>query len=94
MKVSDLTIDIVKNYLRVDGNEDDVLITAILNAAKQYAASYTGLDSEEINQYDDIPLAILTLCADMYDLRQFTVPSVQTNPTVLQILGSHSRNLL
>lgn len=94
MKVSDLTVDIVKNYLRVDGNEDDTLITAIMSAAVQYATSYTGLTTEGLDDYDDIPLAILTLCADMYDLRQYTVSGVQINPTVQQILGSHSCNLL
>lgn len=94
MKVSNLTIDIVKNYLRVDGDEDNILLTAILGAAVQYSISYTGLEPEQLDDYDDIPLAILALCADMYDLRQFTVTGVQINPTVSQILGSHSTNLL
>ncbi|MBR3631963.1 MAG: head-tail connector protein [Elusimicrobiaceae bacterium] len=94
MRVSELTIDIVKNYLRVDGDDDNVLLTAILGAAVQYCISYTGLEPNQLNDYDDIPLAVLALCADMYDLRQFTVTGVQINPTVLQILGSHSSNLL
>ncbi len=94
MKVSELTLNVVKNYLKVDNNDDDTLLTAILSAANQYAASYTGLSDEDMEDYEDIPLAVLTLCADMYELRQYTVNGVSINPTVQQILGSHSVNLL
>lgn len=94
MKISEVTIDVVKKYLRIDINEDDELLEAILEAAKQYAASYTGLSKEELEEYADIPLAVLALCSDMYEVRQFTVNSTSLNPTAAQILGSHCRNLI
>lgn len=94
MKASELDLATVKSYLRVDNVEDDGLIIAILEAATQFATSYTGLTSEELDNYADVPLAILALCADMYELRQFTVQGTDLNPTAQQILASHSCNLL
>lgn len=94
MKLSELDLATVKSYLRVDGVEDDMLITAIISAGTQYAVTYTGLSAEELDTYADVPLAVLCLIADMYELRQFTVDKAELNPTALQILASHSCNLL
>lgn len=94
MKVSEIDVDLIKVYLRIDHSEDDTLLEAIIPAAVQYAVSYTGLTEEQLDDYSDIPLAILALCADMYELRQFTVQGVGFNPTADQILAFHSCNLL
>lgn len=94
MIVSDITIDLLKNYLRVEGDDENALLEAILAAAKQYAMSYTGLDSESLDKYQDIPLAVLALAADMYDVRQATVDIATPNITTKQILDYHSANLL
>ena len=92
MVVSDLTVAIMKNYLRIDASDttDDTLLGYILAAAVEYCKSYTGLTDD----YEDIPLAVLALCADMYELRQATTTSLQVNPTTLQILSQHSVALL
>lgn len=94
MKASEIDLSTLKGYLRVDGDSDNELLLAILSAATQYAVSYTGLSSEQLDLYADIPLAILCLCADMYELRQFTVQTAGINPTAQQILSSHSCNLI
>ena len=96
MVVSDLTVAIMKNYLRIDADNttDDSLLGYILAAAIQYCKSYTGLTDEEIDLHVDIPLAVLALCADMYELRQATTTALQVNPTTLQILSQHSVALL
>ena len=96
MVVSDLTVAIMKNYLRIDADNttDDSLLGYILAAAIQYCKSYTGLTDEEIDLHEDIPLAVLALCADMYELRQATTTALQVSPTTLQILSQHSVALL
>ncbi len=94
MLVSELTTDIVKNYLRVDTDIDDTLIGVILPAAKRFCAQYTGLEVEELNNHEDMPLAVLAVCADMYEIRQVTLNGTQINPTTAQILGTYSTNLL
>lgn len=93
MKLSEVTTDIVANYIRVEST--DVLLPAILSAAIQYCVSYTGRTKEELEQYEDIPLAVMALCAELYDLRQFTVSSnANMNPTTIQILNAYCVNFL
>ena len=95
MKQSELTVETVMNYLRIDGNDETDLIAAILAAARQRAMSHTGLNSEELDKYEDIPLAILALCAELYDVRQSTIQGgAQMNPTTERILNAYSVNLL
>lgn len=95
MKVSEITVETVKQYSRIDGDADDTLISTIIFAAKEYVKSYTGLTSEDIDLLDDLPIAVLALAADMYDLRQSSVSgTVSANPAVKQILDSHSMNLV
>lgn len=94
MMVAELTVENVKNYLRVDTNHDDALLAVILSAAKRFCAQYTGLDIDDLDDYEDMPLAVLAVCADMYEVRQFTLTGTQLNPVAAQILGTYSTNLL
>ena len=94
MTVSELTVADVKNYLRVDTNSDNSLIAAILSASKRFCAQYTGLELTGLDDYEDMPLAVLAVAADMYEVRQLTLNGTQLNPTTAQILGTYSTNLL
>ena len=94
MLVSELTVDNLKNYLRVDTNIDDTLLAVILPASKRFCAQYTGLALEDLDEYEDMPLAVLAVAADMYEVRQVTLNGTQINPTTAQILGTYSTNLL
>ena len=42
MKLSEIDVPFVKEYLRQDDDEDDKLIGAILEGAKDYIVKYTG----------------------------------------------------
>ena len=94
MKVSDIDITILKNYLRIDGDDDNELLNNILSASIDFCKNYTGRTLEELELYNDIPLAVLCLCADMYENREYTTDRININPAISQILGSHSNNLL
>lgn len=94
MTVAEMTVADVKQYLRVDTNNDDSLLAVILSAAKRFCAQYTGLTVTDLNSYEDMPLAVLAVAADMYEVRQFTLNGTQLNPTTAQILGTYSTNLL
>jgi uncharacterized phage protein (predicted DNA packaging) len=94
MLVSELTVDNLKNYLRVDTDIDDTLLAVILPAAKRFCAQYTGLTLEDLDDYEDMPLAVLAVASDMYEVRQVTLNGTQINPTTAQILGTYSTNLL
>ena len=94
MKVSDITLDDIKTYIRLDSNDEDVFLEAVLNGSKSFVKSYTGLDDEKIDEKEDLTLPIFVLCAEMYDNRQFTVDKGTLNPIIQSILDMHSVNLL
>ena len=94
MKVSELTIDLVKQYLRIDGNDDDILVNLLLESAKAYASGYMGCAIEDMDQWPDVTIAILAMVADTYEVRQFTTSVVSTSPLILGALDMHCTNLL
>lgn len=94
MKVSEMTVEHLKNYMRVDTNNDDTFIETILVGTKAYIKGYTGLDDVGIDLKEDLSLVIYVLCSEMYDNRQYTVDKGTINPIIKSILDMHSINLL
>lgn len=94
MKVSELTLSTIKQYLRVDGNSDDILLEALLAAAIQYCTSYMGCTTEELNKYDDVTIVVLALISDSYEVRQFTTSTVTLNPVMQGVLDLHCSNFI
>ena len=95
-KVSDLTAAMVAEYLRLtdpDTNDTNTL-TTLLGVAKAYVTQYTGKTLEQLDDYQDIVIAVLVLCQDMWDNRSLYVDSSNVNKVVESILGLHSENLL
>lgn len=98
MKVSELTRSAVADFCRVileDQNEAELAtLDAMTKAAKQYCISYTGLTEAELDEHEDITIALLVLVGDMYDNRQMYVDKANINRTADTILGMHSVNLI
>ncbi|MDE7436786.1 MAG: head-tail connector protein [Lachnospiraceae bacterium] len=93
MKVSEITIADVADYIRED-EPDEKLLTAILTAAKEYVCKYTGLSPEQVDSHEDFWLAVMCLCQDMYDTRSMYVERGNTNRVVESILAMHAVNYL
>lgn len=87
MKVKDIDINFLKNYLRVDNDEDDFLLLSLIEASRTYIKSITGQDDTYIDSKDDITIALLSLCAEMYENREYTVKSANVNKIVKTILN-------
>lgn len=94
MKVSELTLPVIKQYLRIDGNDDDILLNAFLSASIQYCTSYIGCTKEDLEQYEDVTIVILGLLSDSYEVRQFTTSTITLNPIMQGILDLHCSNFL
>lgn len=95
-KVSDITVDCVADYLRLDEvaeSEKDTL-TTLISIATSYIKSYTGLDDDGVDKYPEFVIVVLILCQDMWDNRTMYVDSKDLNNTVQSILAMHSINLL
>lgn len=106
-KVSDITIEDVVNYLKLDDYEESEIET-YLNIAKNYISNYTGIpeasedeeDDEEteevetLDSYADFIIVVYILCQDMHDNRAMYVDKANMNKVVQTILDMHVRNLL
>ena len=94
MKISDISLETVKDYLKVENDIEDGLIDNILTASKSFIKNYTGLTDTELDDKEDISLVVLVLANEMYSNREYTVDKNTLNPIVVSILNMHSVNLL
>lgn len=96
MKVSDITINDLVEYCRIDepSTADNTFLSQALEAAKAYIRSYTGLDNTSIDEHEDFIIVVYILVQDMYDNRSLYTEGKDLNNTVETILGMHSVNLL
>ncbi len=94
MKVSEITVSEISEYLKLDGQNDGGMLTTILQAAKAFIRSYTGLKEEEMDEHADFWIVVMLLCQDMYDNRALQVDKNNLNKTVDTVLGMHCVNLV
>ena len=97
MKVSDVTLQNVMDFLRIDfpTEIETAEVTAMMTAAKNYIVGYTGLTLEEIDEHEDITIAYQVLIADMFDNRNNQIEKpTYVNRTVQSILSLYRTNLL
>ena len=94
MKINEITIKEIKDYLHVYHTEDDQLISAILIASKSFVKNYTGFTNETLDTKDDLSMAVFILASELYDNRVYTVENNNVNPVIQAILNMHSVNLL
>ena len=52
------------------------------------------MTEEQMDEHEDLAIALLVLCADMYDNRQMAVQNDKVNPVIERVLAAHSVNLL
>ena len=95
-KVSDITVESVEDYLRLDEVTESEIntLTTLISVAISFIKSYTGLDDISVDKYPEFVIVVLILCQDMWDNRTMYVDSKDMNNTVQSILAMHSVNLL
>ena len=97
VKLSEVTLDDVKVYIRAEDVTDEAglkLIRDIMSAAKGYILSYTSLSAERVDELPEMVIAYKCLCSDMYDVRTASVSQAKENPIVRNILNMHRNNLV
>lgn len=94
MKISEVSITDLKEYANVDHSLDDVLFQIILQATTSYIKNYTGLTLEQMDDKEDLTMALMILSNEMYDNRVYAVENDKVNKIVNSILDMHSVNLL
>lgn len=99
MKTSKLTYSELADYLRIEPDDltamERNVLDAFLEAARTYAANYTGRTVEELDGYPDVAIAVLCVAGDMYTNRDcISTVKGSANQTVDTILSMYRVNLL
>ena len=98
MTMNQVTVQDLISFAKIDEVADEyTLLEAILEAGKQFILSQTGLTEEEADEKADLAIAMLMVCADMYDNRSYAmavgkVPYI--NPAANAIINQYCRNIL
>ena len=77
-----VSLETVKNYLRVDFPDDDVLISIMMDTAKDYIRDGIGAFEETSPKHNMILLAVV---AHLYENRQF---QGQSSGKIMRIISS------
>ena len=95
-KVSEITWQDVADYIRLPevSNGDQNTLTNLINISIDFISKYTGVEVENLDNYNDMVIVVFILCQDMWDNRTLYVDNTNLNKVVETILGMHSVNLL
>lgn len=98
MKISEIDQKVILNHIReIEDNlapEDLDLLKAMKTAAVAYVKGQTGLEETELDSYEDLTIAVLTIISDMWDNRSMSIDRSNKNDMVENIIYMHSENLL
>ena len=84
VKITEINIDIVKDYLRLDHSEDDEFLGILLSSARSFIQSYLNLKFDDFEEIpDELTIACLAIISHWYENRQVEV----SNSKSLQELG-------
>lgn len=79
-----LTLEDTKKFLRVDTNDDDALITTLIDASETYLYNSTGKNFDSTNNL--AKLFCMVLVSDWYDNRSLTTTSEKTRRIIDSML--------
>ena len=95
MKISEVTVGIIKQYGVIDNDDDDNLIeTVLMPSAKAHISDYTGLSAEKIDQKESLTMAYIALCVFLYDSRSMNIINDKQNAVIQSFLDAHCVNLV
>jgi uncharacterized phage protein (predicted DNA packaging) len=98
MKVSEIKLSDLLKQCRLEADYlaegETEYLENLKKAAIEYVKSFTGLSLAQLEEHEDITIAVLVLVSDMYDNRQVYVDRNNTNRTVDTILNMYRVNFL
>lgn len=101
MKISEISVQDVVEYLRLDDGYNEKEIEGIMAAVEAYISGYTHIptaaespDGDNLDQYEDLWIPYMVLCQDAHDNRAFMVDGNASNKVVESILSLHGRGFV
>jgi uncharacterized phage protein (predicted DNA packaging) len=80
-----VSLDEVKNWLRIDFSDDDALLSTLISASETYLKNATGIEYDSSNNL--AKLFCMVLISDWYENREYTgKASDQVRPIINSIL--------
>ena len=89
IKLNQLTIKTLKQYLHIDYEDDDFDLALMLKGALAFIIKYTGKTYEQLCTYDDIVIVVIALCGEMFDERRYTTTRNSVSKIVKGMLDSY-----
>lgn len=94
MKISEVSLSVIKAHCGISGEDSDELLTVYSDAAKKLVEDYTGLSAQQLDEFPDITVAFLNIVNEMFSQRLVMTSGTQLNAFQRQILDLHSVNLI
>lgn len=98
MRISEISLNDAVEYCRIDepDKNDELEIENFMQSAKSYIKNYTGLNDNELDDFEDLSIAYLMIIADFYDNRNLYADYKATtlNKGIETILNLHCRNFV
>ena len=81
MKISEVTVTELANYVRLDEPEDieKQELERMKESAVSFMSDYTGLSKEEMDKHADLTQALFIIVADMFDNRNLDIEGKASN---------------
>ena len=70
---SNISVEFVKKYLRIEHDLDDMELYIYLETAKSFVESYTSMTIEELDNHKEVIMCILLLCAHFYENKNIDI---------------------
>ena len=84
-KFTDIDLAFIKDYLRVDYDDDDTELNLYLITSKAYMKEYSGKSEEELDCIAYSPIPLIKLVSDMYDNKSATVDNTVKEDMVFKM---------
>ena len=93
MLPSQIDLHFIKNYLRIDQDNDldDMELSLYLTVARSYIENYTGYYDYEIDENPEFSIVILMLVAHFYENKTIVADKSTTDYIFNSILAMHRR---
>lgn len=95
MTVSMINVDVIQEWLGISDDEVTAIqAQACLTAAISRVCGYTGLTLSELDEHEDIAIAVLGIVNDFYTNNRPDTAQISINKMSKSILDMYSKNLL
>ena len=92
--MTEISVEDVKEYIRVLDESEDSQLELLLDSAVEYVVRHTGLSKDVVKTKEDIHTALLVLVSDFYWNRDYQTGNKYSNRLVENIIENNRTNFV